>query len=584
MIELFKKVISLLNSAQKKSFIILFVLMLIGMVLETLGIGLIIPLFSLITDQNFVDKYQTLTIFLTKLYPTNWFLNFSELKPEQNELVIVAVTLVVLIYFFKGAFLIYLSWRQTTFLKGTNKYWASKLFLGYLKLPYSFHTQKNSSNLFNNILHTNTLVNVIDSFTVLLAEALVIFGISVLLMVTRPVEALLIITLLAFSSYIVHFFTKKHLMEWGKQRHFHDGKTIKHLRQGFGAVKELKILGSEKNFSEIFDFHLDASLRVARNSSVIHSLKRSWLELTIVFAMSVLLLIMMTQYTSYVNIIPTLGLFAAAAFRLMPSASRILFSAHNIRLNVSVLNILFDEFTKTIENKTYPDQKKTLSFDKILEVEKIHFTYQDRNESVLSNINLKIQNGSQVGFIGESGSGKSTLVDVIIGLLNPSKGIVKVDGDNIQYGLRSWLTQIGYVPQSIYLTDDTIRNNVAFALKNDKINDQAVKDAIKAADLEEFIYSLPEGLNTIVGEKGVRISGGQRQRIGIARALYQRPTVLIFDEATSALDVETEKDIMNSINKFKGKKTVIIVSHRLSAVSNCDQLFKLDKGKITNVR
>ena len=159
-----------------------------------------------------------------------------------------------------------------------------------------------------------------------------------------------------------------------------------------------------------------------------------------------------------------------------------------------------------------------------------------------------------------------------------------MDGDNIQNGLRSWLTQIGYVPQSIYLTDDTIRNNVAFALKNDKINDQAVKDAIKDADLEEFIYSLPEGLNTIVGEKGVRISGGQRQRIGIARALYQRPTVLIFDEATSALDLETEKDIMNSINKFKGKKTVIIVSHRLSAVSNCDQLYKLDKGKITNVR
>ena len=185
-----------------------------------------------------------------------------------------------------------------------------------------------------------------------------------------------------------------------------------------------------------------------------------------------------------------------------------------------------------------------------------------------------------MGFIGESGSGKSTLVDLIIGLLQPSKGYVKVDGNNIQQGFQSWAKQIGYVPQNIYLTDDTIRNNVAFAVKSGEIDDQMVTEAINAADLKEFVDNLPEGLNTIVGEKGVRISGGQKQRIGIARALYNKPNILIFDEATSALDTETEKEIINSVNKFKGKKTVIIVSHRMSAVSNCDRLFMLDKGKI----
>lgn len=582
MITTIKKIISLISSQHKKVCFVLIFLMFIGMFLETLSIGLIIPLFNIITDPNFIVQYPATTIFLAKVFPANWFLDSSQFEISHDQLIISAIIIMLLVYLFKSCFVVYISWRQADFIKELNKHWSNKLYLGYLKLPYSFYLKTNSAYLLRNIFHTSIVVNAIDSALILLTEILVITGIFLLLLITKPIEGLTIIILLSLSSYVVHHYTKNYLTAWGVRRHFHDGERQKHVLQGFNAVKDLKMLGAEKNFADKYIFHHEASLKVTRNGVVVQSFKRSWLEMVVAISMSALLLVMMmvTQYDSYVNMIPTLGLFAAAAFRLMPSASRILFAAHRLRIDLPSINVIYHDLTKTIKQETFLDQSNTMPFNKVIEVDKVNFVYEGRAKSTLSNINLKIQKGSQVGLIGESGSGKSTLINVVIGLLEPSEGYVKVDTNDIQHDVKSWIKQIGYVSQNIYLTDDTIRNNVAFGLKDDEIDENAVKEAIAGADLEKFINNLPEGLDTFVGDKGVRISEGQKQRVCIARALYRKPTVLVFDEATSSLDVETEKNIMSGINKFKGSKTIIIVSHRLSAVSNCDQLFRLDKGKI----
>ena len=289
---------------------------------------------------------------------------------------------------------------------------------------------------------------------------------------------------------------------------------------------------------------------------------------------------MLLSNQSVNELIPTLGLFAAASFRLMPSANKILSSIQQLRYEGPQIENVCKELK---ENRFFNHSKNSnekFLFQNDIKLEEINYTYQGSSKPTLQNININIPSGFQTGFIGESGSGKSTLIDIILGLLDPTSGKVKVDDINIRKNLRGWQSKIGYVPQTIFLTDDTLRNNVAFAIPENKISDQLVKEAIKSANLEEYVNSLPDGLNTIVGERGVRLSGGQRQRIGIARALYHKPKVLVLDEATSALDINTEKEIMNGINKLRKKITVLIISHRENTVSACDQLFKLKNGRI----
>ena len=345
-------------------------------------------------------------------------------------------------------------------------------------------------------------------------------------------------------------------------------------------MKDLKLLGREKNFSGEFLKYNSASAFIKRNTKVLKSLPRLWLEIMIVTSLSILLFLMLLGGKSINNVIPTLGLFAAASFRLMPSANKILGNIQELRYSRPVINTAYDELNKIKIKKNTSEESKILEFKKSIDIEQVDHTYEGISTPTLNKINIKIPCGNLVGFVGESGSGKSTLIDIILGLLNPTNGSIKIDNINIQENLRGWQNQIGYVPQDIFLTDDTLRKNIAFAIPEDEISNQLVHEAVKGANLENFVTSLPEGLETMVGERGVRLSGGQRQRIGIARALYNKPNVLVLDEATSSLDMDTEKEIMEGIFKLKKNKTVLIVAHRLSTVSVCDELVKLDKGKI----
>ena len=274
-----------------------------------------------------------------------------------------------------------------------------------------------------------------------------------------------------------------------------------------------------------------------------------------------------------------MGLFAVAAFRLMPSISRILNAIQSLRYGLTVVDTLSNEVSQSYSDRIFYNQND-FSFNNSIEFKNVTYSYPGSQKSSLIYISLKILKGESIGVIGASGAGKSTLVDILLGLLSANEGEVMVDGYNIQNQLRQWQNQIGYVPQSIYLTDDTLRRNVAFGISNDEINEDAVLDAACAAQIDEFIKSLPLGLDTVVGENGIRLSGGQRQRIGIARALYHKPNILVLDEATSALDTETEQEVMQAVRVLKGKKTIVIVAHRMSTIEDCDRLYQLNDGRL----
>ena len=575
-----KKFNSLLNFGQKKSVIFLLFLILIGMSLETLGVGLIIPIFTIIMDPNIAAKYPTTAMLLSNLSPLKLFFNDNQNISSQALLISGAIIIIILVYSVKACFLVFLSWRQSTFVTKLGIGWSDKLFSGYLNLPYSFHLQKNSAFLLRNVNQSLVLANALELTLVLLTEILVVIGIATLLIVTEPLGALVVIITFLISGYFFQRYTKKHLLNWGTKRHFYEGQRIKYMQQGFGGVKDLKLLGREKNFSEEFLKYNNAAAFIARNTKVLKTLPRLWLEIMVVICLSILLFLMLIGQQTINEVIPTLGLFAAASFRLMPSTNKILGNIQELRYSAPVVSSAYEEFKKTTPKEILKNTNGVIAFKKSIVLNQIDHTYEGTTKSTLNKVSLNIPFGNMVGFVGESGSGKSTLIDIILGLLNPTNGSVKIDNVDIQKDLRGWQNQIGYVPQDIFLTDDTLRKNVAFAISDKDISDQSVDDAIKGANLEEFVKNLPEGLNTMVGERGVRLSGGQRQRIGIARALYHKPKVLVLDEATSALDVDTENEIMEGITKLKKNKTVLIVSHRLSTVSKCDSLFILDNGKV----
>jgi ABC-type multidrug transport system fused ATPase/permease subunit len=330
---------------------------------------------------------------------------------------------------------------------------------------------------------------------------------------------------------------------------------------------------------EQYRVHNAQSARVGQLQATLQQLPRLWLELLAVSGLATLVITMLVQGRALEAVLPTLGLFAAAAFRLIPSVNRVLGAIQALRYGLAMIDTLHAEFNLAA-SEVADTCAPIVPFRAALELNKVTYAYPGAFVAALTEISLVIRHGESVGFIGSSGSGKSTLVDILLGLLKPDSGEVRVDGEEIQHALRNWQNQIGYVPQSIYLTDDTLARNVAFGLPTAQIDQAAVWRAIRAAQLEEFVHSLPMELDTLVGERGIRLSGGQRQRIGIARALYHDPVVLVLDEATSSLDTTTEREVMQAVRALQGRKTILIVAHRLSTVEHCDRLYRLEQGRV----
>lgn len=559
----------LLSTDRRRAAIVLLGLMLIGMALETLGIGLVIPALALIPQSDLASKYPILVPLLIILG-----------NPGHDQLVVVGMLLLVGVYAVKAVILAFLAWWQARFVFGLHANLSQRLFAGYLRQPYTFHLQHNSAQLIRNAIgQVSDLTSVIQQSLILITEILVLFGISALLLAVEPLGALLVVSAVGLAGWGFNRVTRNRMLQWGETRQLHDGLRIQHLQQGLGGAKDVKLLGRESDFLSQYWLHNAGSARLGQYRATLEALPRLWLELLAVAGLATLVLVMMWQGKPLENFLPTLGLFAAAAFRLMPSVNRVLGSVQTMRFCLPVIDTLPDEIRR-LDATQAPQRGEILPFTKALTINQVSFAYPLAEVQSLRGVSVSIPRGALVGFIGVSGAGKSTLVDIVLGLLSPISGTVEVDGVDIQTHLRGWQDQIGYVPQSIYLTDDSLRRNIAFGVPNEEIDEDAVWRAILAAQLGEFVNNLRQGLDTIVGERGIRLSGGQRQRIGIARALYHNPAVLVLDEATSSLDTDTESGVMEAVSALHGTKTVIIVAHRLSTVEHCDTLYRLEGGRV----
>ena len=566
----YKKFRELLTLQERKQVPGVLFLIFIGMLLETLGIGLVIPALALMTQANLIESHPALIPLL----------NFLG-NPTQVQLVADGMLALLGLYVFKTGFLIFMFWRQNKFTFGLQASLSNRLFSAYLYQPWSFHLQRNSAQLIRNVTaEVNIFANTaIQSGMTLLTEGFVLFGLVALLFVIEPLVAPIVIAILGFLTWGFLRSVRSHILRLGESRQYHEGMRIQHLQEGLGGAKDVKILGRERAFLRQYSTHNEGSAQAARKQKTLADIPRLWIELLAIGGLAMLVLVLLAKGTALNLLLPILGLFAAAAFRIAPSANRIMGALQNLRFSLPVINTLHDEI-QTLYNTTPYQHSVLLPFKQALQLEHIAYQYINAESQALDGISLNIPRGKSVGFIGTSGAGKSTLVDVILGLLTPTHGYVMVDGIDIQSNLRGWQDQIGYVPQSIFLTDDSLRRNVAFGLSDDLIDDAAVRRSIKAAQLEEFFNSLPAGMETQVGERGVRLSGGQRQRIGIARALYHDPAILVLDEATSALDMATEKGVMEAINALHGDKTLLIIAHRLSTVANCDWVYKMEQGRV----
>jgi len=570
---LFKKMWLLLSYKQKKYAIFIFMLMFLAMILESLSIGIVIPIISILLKGD-ID-----TSFFSQ------FFAFGNLTGKN--LIYMGLLITSLIFLVKNLVLVFNLWQQTKFLRNLQFEFTSRLFKYYLKNDYIFFLQNNSAHLYRNLTNIiSAFVSYIKGYMIFLSEIIVFLGIAFVLLYVDLFGTLIILFLVGLVSFLIYISTIGKISLLGKQRNIIDGQLNKHLFQGMASAKDVKILDREEDLIYQVDKNLFRSTRISHIIQFINVLPRFSFEMLMVFTFSILIFVMIGAKRDMIDIIQYLGVFAVASFRIVPGASRILTSYQTIRHLEPSVKILLQEFTSK-DNTSAKDElhlkekNLPLKFQKEINLTNLSFSYPIRKEFSLSKISMTVKKGDFIGIIGETGSGKSTLVNLLTGLLKPSEGKVEVDKLNINSNLEDWYKKIGYVPQSVYLTDDTIKKNIAFGLRESNIDNTLVKQAVEKASLGELIKNLSEGLETIVGEKGIRLSGGQQQRIGIARALYRDPEILILDEATSSLDQQTEKKIIESIQLLKRKKTLIIITHRLATIKDCDKIFFIDKGKIT---
>ena len=565
------KILSVTDAGDKNFFLFVLILMFIGMLFETFGIAMVIPILEFIISTDGSKNESSLFLFINE--------NFNIKNLSTNNILII---LLMSFFTIKMIFLTFLSWQQIKLSTNLLEKISLLMYKKYFKLPYKYFLNTNSSSHIRNIytevgIFTN---GVIANLLLIISESIILLGIVFLLIYFQPTATIIII--FVFTSFLIayRYFTHVYVTKWANQRQVSDGLKLKNLNQGFGAFKEIKVLGRQKYFINNFNIHNSKVANIFLKIGFLISLPRFWLEWISIFLICIILLTLYRGETSTVETLPTLGLFAAAAFRLIPSTSRIISGYQGLNFAMPGVERIYEIFSLS-DHENNSNNNKKIKFHNNIVLKNISFNYPNTSKPSLTNINLDIKQGQAIGIVGESGSGKSTLISILLSLISPHLGTVKVDGVNIQKNVRSWQDKIGYVPQNIYITDETILNNIACGIKDKDIDFVRVKKAIKLANLEEFINNLPNKLNTTAGEMGARMSGGQLQRIGIARALYHEPEVLILDESTSSLDYKTEEEIMNEIYNLCGTKTIIIVTHRVNSISKCDNIIRMDKGTIS---
>ncbi|TAN58590.1 MAG: ABC transporter ATP-binding protein [Rhodospirillales bacterium] len=514
-------------------------------------------------------------------------ISISEGQPQQ--IIYIFAGSVMIFFMAKNLFLIFQKFTQENYAIRSTVRLADQLFRGYLHAPYDMHFHRNSAELVTNVDNGPDQVfrRVLLEAVSLISEALIVTGLLIVLFVSEPKVTLFTFGILGTVMALILKTTQKHFANWGHQTIQLLKNFLMSAQQSLGSLKVVKVLGREEFFLRQFHHIRLERGRIQRNYAVMTQAPRLLVETLLVVGMVMVVLILVGDQREQKDVLSVIGLFAYSGFRIMPSFSRIVMCLSNIRVGGQFVEVIHKDYVRYCqaphhEARGQEGSLSHLDFRREIVLENVFYQYPGAESPALNGLSMTIPHGTTIGIAGASGSGKSTTIDLLLGLLNPQKGRITVDGQDIAASLRSWQGKIGYVPQEINLLDDSIAANIAFGVPLEQVDLGKLSEAIRLAQLVDVIGELPEGTATMIGERGVRLSGGQRQRLGVARALYHQPEVLVFDEATSSLDGKTEFEISQAIEGLKGQKTIILVAHRLSTLRNCSRLFFLQDGAVAS--
>lgn len=575
MADLFHKLRFIFNRRQKWETLGLFAMIVIGTAFELLGVSMIQPLINAISETDKMMKkpfYQKIMLTL-------------HLKTSL-QLIICMLIMLVFIYIVKNVYLILMYRQQYKYIYSNMRYLSTKMMRSYLSRPYSYFIKKSSAELLRNINQdTADFFGVIQALVQLATEGMVVLALIIYLFIKDKTITICVGFLLGLFIFTFFRIYKLKLLEMGNRNREYETELNKWIQQAFGGIKEVKVQGKEDFFYRRYDDAFHERVKSEYTYHTMITIPKPLIEAIAIVALLGTAVIKILCFGTHLNyFIPTFSIFVIAAYRLLPSFNRITEYMGTIAYQKPAVSAIYQDLQEIeqYEFECTSGQKKearALPLHSGIQLRNISFRYPGHEKLILEHISFDIIKNTSVAFIGQSGAGKTTLADLILGVLTPVEGSICVDGESIIDNLDDWHKTVGYIPQNIYLMDDTIEANIAFGISEDEINQERLWRAIEKAQLLETIQELPDGLKTVVGERGVRFSGGQQQRIGIARALYNEPKVLVLDEATSALDTETEAAVMEAINALHGEMTMIIIAHRLSTIQNCDQVYRIGAGR-----
>lgn len=574
--EIVRKLFCILSKDQKRKVAGLGVLILIGAALETVGVGMILPLASAILDVDKLAENEYVQIVCSILH----------LK-DMRAFILLLLVAVIAVFFIKNIYLLILTYLQARFVNYSQFRTVSYMLSDYLNRPYEFYLNADIPTLFRTVDgDVPKVFQVLMSFIQLMTECVVAIFLCVFLLIIDPGMTIIIGVILLSMTFMIVKILKPRLNRMGMRSQSIQSQMGKWRLQSIYGIKDVKVLHKEAYFVENFTNYSEEGADVVSKYIVMNNMPRLLIETMAICGVLGYMAVSLAFGKAISDMAPQMMAFAVAAIRLMPSVNRINTHVTNIAFFQPSVDYIYENIDFTDYNihgkyiQKNVDKVDAIPVKDAIRLDGITFHYPNVEKNVLTNAQMEVPLGKSVGIMGPSGSGKTTAVDILLGLLHPQAGQITCGGVDVMDNYGSWLSHIGYIPQAIFLTDDSIRQNIAFGIAPDQIDDKRVWEVIEEAQLTDYVKGLEDGLNTTVGDRGIRMSGGQRQRLGIARALYHNPEILVFDEATSALDNDTETAIMEAIDSFHGRKTLIIIAHRLRTIENCDIIYKVDQEKI----
>ncbi len=581
MIGVTKKLFGIFESRQQHQIFLLGIMMLIGGIMESLSVSLMLPVITAIMNSDTWNEASYVQTLCDIFHIT-----------EQRSYVELLLVALIAVFIIKNAYLLFMYRVQYTFITKNRIRMQRKLMHSYLQKPYEFFLNVSSGEIVRIITNdTNQTFTLLSTVMGFYTELIVAIVLGITIFVLSPIIGVSMVVILLIEVIVIARIVKPLLKYRGDNQRIESAASNKWMLQSINGIKSIKVANRQDFFEEKYGVHADRGAIYERSFNIWSQVPRLTIEAFTITGVIFMLLVFVIAGVDLATLIPQLSAFVVAAVRLLPSANRISTAINQVPYYEGALDNLIITMTServteeteeglTIDSDTLP----SITFDYDLVFNQVTFSYPDGVAPVLDHADMQILPGQSIGVVGTSGAGKTTAIDIMLGLLMPQSGQVLVDGVDIHDNINGWRKLLGYIPQSIFLMDDTIRENVAFGMHSDQIDDEQVWRALRDAQLEDMVRALPEQLDAKIGEAGVRISGGQRQRLGIARALYNNPDILVFDEATSALDNETEAAIMESIDNLKGRKTLVIIAHRLSTIENCDVVYRVGDGKIVRER